>query len=247
MARTDTLTNFLTDVADAIRTKTGSADTIPAEDFDTEIENIPSGGGPDWSAIGYSGTPQSIIDGYNFAKEIYDNWDSTQTNLSSKFSRNRKIIFMPLVDTSNATDMSSMFRGCAALINVPLLNTSNVTRIDEAFTDCPIFSIPLIDTSKVTTMRQTFGGCNNLKNVPLLDTSSISATNGFQNTFNPCYSLTDESLDNILQMCINATSYPGTKTLKYLGFASYNGFPASRIQALPHYQDFIDAGWTIGY
>lgn len=44
MARTDTLGHFLTDVADAIRTKTGSSDTIQASDFDTEIENIPSGG-----------------------------------------------------------------------------------------------------------------------------------------------------------------------------------------------------------
>lgn len=45
MARTDTLGHFLTDVADAIRTKTGSADTIQASSFDTAIENIPSGGG----------------------------------------------------------------------------------------------------------------------------------------------------------------------------------------------------------
>lgn len=44
MARTDTLGHFLTDVADAIRTKTGSSETIVASDFDTEIENIPSGG-----------------------------------------------------------------------------------------------------------------------------------------------------------------------------------------------------------
>jgi len=45
MARTDTLGNFLTDVADAIRTKTGGSAAIMASDFDTEIESIPSGGG----------------------------------------------------------------------------------------------------------------------------------------------------------------------------------------------------------
>ena len=44
MARTDTLGHFLTDVADAIREKKGSSDTIQASDFDTEIENLPSGG-----------------------------------------------------------------------------------------------------------------------------------------------------------------------------------------------------------
>lgn len=49
MARTDTLGHFLTDVADAIREKTGSSEEIVASDFDTEIENIPSGGGADLS------------------------------------------------------------------------------------------------------------------------------------------------------------------------------------------------------
>lgn len=45
MARIDTLTNFLTDVADSIRNKTGKSETIAAEDFDTEIESIETGGG----------------------------------------------------------------------------------------------------------------------------------------------------------------------------------------------------------
>lgn len=44
MARTDTLTHFLTDVADAIRAKTGSSSAIQASDFDTEIANITTGG-----------------------------------------------------------------------------------------------------------------------------------------------------------------------------------------------------------
>lgn len=44
MARTNNLTDFLTDVADAIREKKGTSETIQASDFDTEIENLPSGG-----------------------------------------------------------------------------------------------------------------------------------------------------------------------------------------------------------
>ena len=45
MADTNNLTNFLGDVADAIRAKTGSSELIPAANFDTEIANIPTGGG----------------------------------------------------------------------------------------------------------------------------------------------------------------------------------------------------------
>ena len=43
MARIDTLINFLTDVAAAIKTKKGDTTDIPAANFDTEIENLPSG------------------------------------------------------------------------------------------------------------------------------------------------------------------------------------------------------------
>lgn len=44
MARTDTLGHFLTDVADAIRTKGGTSANIQASTFDTAIANLPSGG-----------------------------------------------------------------------------------------------------------------------------------------------------------------------------------------------------------
>lgn len=47
MARIDTLTHFLTDIADAIRAKKGSSELIGAANFDTEIESIPSGGNID--------------------------------------------------------------------------------------------------------------------------------------------------------------------------------------------------------
>lgn len=184
------------------------------------------GGGLDWEAIGYSKEPQSISDDYNYAKNIYDNWDNTQTNLMSKFANDSNLVYMPLVDTSNATTMQSTFTNCNNLVEMPLLNTS-----------------------KVTLFYQTFSGCSELKNVPLFDTRGLTGNNAFRNTFQSCFKLTDQSLDNILQMCINATSYTATsyKTLTRLGITSTETYPASRIQALPHYQDFINAGWTIGY
>lgn len=43
MARTDNLSNFLTDVADAIRSKITDQSAISPKDFDTKILNIPGG------------------------------------------------------------------------------------------------------------------------------------------------------------------------------------------------------------
>ena len=58
MARTDTFPNFLTDVANAIRSKTGQTETIKPVDFDKAIESI-SGGGTDEPIV----EPDYITDG----------------------------------------------------------------------------------------------------------------------------------------------------------------------------------------
>ena len=45
MAKTDNLTDFLTDIADAIREKKGTTGAINPQDFSSEIASIESGGG----------------------------------------------------------------------------------------------------------------------------------------------------------------------------------------------------------
>lgn len=207
--------------------------------------NVSGSGGHDWSAIGYSEEPERIQDGYDYAITIKNNWDATQTDLRGKFLIDYNLIFMPLVDTSSATSMYNMFSMCCSLISFPLLNTSNVTTMNGMFYNCySLKSIPQIDTQRVTDMQSMLRNCYSLKDIPQLNTSKVKF---MSNMFQECNSLTDTSLDNILKMCIGTTSaYTKTKTLAQLGFSS-TYYPASRIQALPHYQDFIDAGWTIGY
>ena len=102
-------------------------------------------------------------------------------------------------------------------------------------------SIPLLDTSSVTNMSYMFGGCTNLTTIPLLDTSSVT---NMQNMFWNCTNLSDESLNNILAMCANATSYTDTKTLKRLHLTSAQ---ATKCTTLSNYSAFTSAGWTTGY
>lgn len=40
MAKTDNLTDFLTDIADSIRSVKGTTDLINPQDFSTEIQNL---------------------------------------------------------------------------------------------------------------------------------------------------------------------------------------------------------------
>ena len=176
-------------------------------------------GGLDWSAIGYSEQPSYIDYNYNYALTIKNNW-VVDITYYQKFVNDQKLVVMPLVDTSQAQRTNQMFSACYALQEVPLLDTSNNLNFEKMFQDCySLKTVPQLNTSKATNMWRMFNGC---------------------------FNLTNETLENILKMCIGATSYNGTKTLAQIGLTQQY-YPASRIQALPSYQDFIDAGWTIGY
>ena len=65
-----------------------------------------------------------------------------------------------------------------------------------------------------------------------------------ESMFNNCPKLSDNSLNNIMQMCINAVSYTGTKTLKYIGLSQTQ---ATTCQSLSNWSAFTNAGWTTGY
>lgn len=193
------LQNAKASLKTSINAKTDQQHQITNEtidDYSDFIDSITTGGGGlDWTALGYSGTPAFIQNGYNYAKNIYDNWENV-SELASKFKNDTNLIFFPLVNTSNAVNMNQVFNGCTNLIYIPVLDTSKMEYCNSLFANCTAFN--------------------------------------------------NETLDNILQMCINASSYKGQKKLSYFGFGM-STYPSGRIQALPHYQDFITAGWTIGY
>jgi hypothetical protein len=118
------------------------------------------------------------------------------------------------------------------------------TSLSEKFRDYyNLYFMPLVDTSITTNFNNMFRNCNQLTTIPVLD---LSQATSFNYMFHECTHLSDESLNNILQMAINTTSFTGAKYLTQFGFSSTN-YPATRIQALPSYQAFLDAGWTIGY
>lgn len=167
---------------------------------------------------------------------------SNVTNMGSLFYNCTNLTEIPLLDTSKVTTMSYTFHNCTNLTTIPLLDTSSVTDIIYMFDGCTnLTTIPLLDTSKVTTMNYMFNNCTGLTTVPQLDTSSVISMN---RVFNNCTSLSDESLNNILAMCANATSYTRTKTLKQIGLISEQ---ATRCQSLSNYSAFTSAGWTTGY
>ena len=188
MARTNTLGNFLTDVASAIREKKGTTDTILASNFDTEIASIESG----------VDINEYLSDTITKGTSSSGGWVKTIIKLRSPLTvegTSAEYMFygcplneLPQLDTSNVKDMTSMFDGCKNLTTIPQIDTSNVTRMNQMFYHCSnLTTIPQIDTSKVNSMTYMFGYCSNLTTIPQIDTSMVT---NMAYMFNGCKSLT---------------------------------------------------------
>ena len=178
--RHTTLTSLFTDIAGAIRSKTGDTASIKADDFDTAIEAIPTGGGEN--------TLKKLLDATKSCKYLFSNYKGTSigdlilysdtsnvTTMSNMFERCSNLATIPQLNTSNVTSMYSMFISCSNLATIPLLNTSKVNNMNSMFEQCSkLDTIPKLDTSNVTSMYRMFGNCRLLTTIPQLNTSNVN-------------------------------------------------------------------------
>lgn len=133
MARTNNLTNFLTDVAGAIKEKKGSETAIPAANFDTEILALPSQGTYEQKTINISANgSQTILPsaGYDAIDEITLNVAVPINRLQTKsyqFTQNTTLQLLP--DTGYEG-----FDQVNIEINVPTIDTSDAdATVDDIY------------------------------------------------------------------------------------------------------------------
>lgn len=222
MARTDSLGNFLTDVADAIREKKGTSEAIQASDFDTEIESI-SGGGD--------------------ASEYFNEFTSSSS--PSQWATANYIKKLPdIVIPNNVTSIGGLFdRFNIKMDNAPkIIAGSNITNIDNLFRLSSIKNVELsgIDMTNVNNFTSVFEGCEELLSVNLgngkdnfrgsigsmfktcrqlteIDLSNLSGTlTNCVYAFNNCYYLAKLDIRNL-----DFTSLTATYTYSY----AFNGIP----------------------
>lgn len=172
---------YLTDIADSIREKLNSQDTYKVSEMSEAIDSIETGGGGlDWSAIGYSDTPQLIIDGYNHALQIKNNWTG-DTDLYQKFANDKNLVFLPKL-ISNVSSFRNTFQRCTSLIygDFSGFNTSNLTRTDNMFAYC--YALLEVDLSNFYTpnldrCQNMFYYCMSLKKIDIRNMSLSQITN----------------------------------------------------------------------
>ncbi len=136
MARVNNLSNFLTDVASAIKTKKGSETNIPAANFDTEILALPSQGTYEQRVLNISANGTQTItpsSGYDAIDELELTVAVPEKQLQSKtydFTQNTNIQLLP--DTGyDGFDMVTLN------INVP---SSQVNNQDKIITENGIYT-----------------------------------------------------------------------------------------------------------
>lgn len=196
--------------------------------------------------LGNAEEPLTISTNYMFKEtlieeiEISSVLNNTQAAAFNTTFLDCKRLKKAQINCPATTSIDSMFEGCRSLTTVNVFNTNAVTSTRYVFKNCTsLVTAPALNFGNSTQFNELFNGCTLLANVPVYDTAKCT---NFTSMFNNCPALTDTSLDNILVMCINATVYTGNKKLSQLGIANTYD---TRIQALEHYQDFLDAGWII--
>lgn len=243
MARTDTLGNFVTDVAEAIRTKEGTTEKIPVSEFDTRITNLPSGGGT--PEIGYTinkwddtGVPKDIaIVGMTVVPKNY------YTSIPRTIE---KVIIPEGVVTINDSGLSGMSYltdvvlpnsltriNSYALSNNSKLNIKNLNKVEilnlaslQNNTSLVQLSMPYIKTIVTSGISSyaPFRYCSSLKAL-WIGSSIVSLEN---------YSLSDTS--SLIKVFIDL---PRATVEKFNGYS--NGFKTGGTSDIIICND--DAGW----
>ena len=184
---------------------------------------ISSGGGGNYNAT-LDTSKQTTLNLATAITEIDVLDCSNVTTLKSVFANNTSIKSINKIIAPNATIATTMFNKCSNLVTAPEIDTSNFTEMNGMFTLCSsLVNVPVYNASKATTLWNIFLNCANLS---------------------------DESLNNILAMCLTVTNpefekyYEGNdKQLKNIGLSSAQ---MGRCMKLPNWQAVLNAGWIRG-
>lgn len=170
--------------------------------------------------------------GYDGINEV-----EVTTNVQGSSSDYNTLI-NPVIDSTSGSSIWFKY----AILILPELDFSSRTDLIGFFTNFrKLTTISGIDMSNATDVSYMFENCYRLENIPQFNVGKVI---NMSNMFINCIRLSNESLNNILAMCINATSITSNKNLKYIGLTSTQ---ATTCQTLSNYQAFLAAGWTTGY
>lgn len=161
MPSENNLSAVFTDIANAIREKSGSTEQMQPINMADNITAIKT------SSL------KTLLDATQSTYYLFYKYSGTNVDELINYD-----------DTSNVLKMDWMFNDCNNLTSAPLLNTAKVTSIRAMFYGCyNLENVPLYDTSNVKDMNSTFAMCRKLTTIPNLDVSKVTT---FNSVFSQC-------------------------------------------------------------
>lgn len=189
---------YLTDIANAIRSKNGASTQYKPSEMAAAITNLPSGGSSSKikpTFISFNGSQETSLDLSNLDTSLI-------ISMISMFDSCRGLTSLDLsnFNTSNVINMMYMFNKCSSLTSLDLskFNTNKVTNMSYMFYSCDkLTSLDLssFDTTNVTNMNSMFYSCHLLTSLDLKSFNIVN-TNNIGGMFSTCSSLTRLDLSN---------------------------------------------------
>lgn len=204
MARTDTLGNFLTDIANSIRNKKGTTDPIMASDFDTETDSIEIGVDiNDYLSKDIDSTYNRIN---NLIKKLPELTVITRVNMNNFFDGMSNLTELKINMMNNVNLAYHLCYGCSLLKTIELKNTTNIRNMKEAFYNCTsLETLYAFNGSSLNYIERMFQNCTNIKYVGgIIDIGKAYETTASENYvnytlyFGNATQLTHDSLMNII-------------------------------------------------
>ena len=236
---------------------------IPQNKVATAINLQPSQIKSGQTVLGIAGATQGELSVTENGQYNVVNYDSVNVNIESSSNEGVAIIDNNLSYDQNyglrslishvdlkgitLTKMNSMFYQFPKLTSITNISSENVSEFRRCFGFCEsLESVPEIDLTNARELDGMFYGCSNLKYVPIFNCPNVISSSKIDSMFSLCSSLTNESLNNIMQTCINLTHLGSTqtKTLNKIGLSQNQ---ATICETLSNWDAFIAAGWTSGY
>ena len=206
MAKDNNLTDFLTDVADAIREKKGTTDLINPQDFSNEIKGIKTSTSM-WTghvdveglkAIGWDDDDIAYYQKYgvNWMEEddeyhkVSDDNKALYGVLTADNIQKYKdrIVWLPKLGDLFTKNLFSKFKDCIFMKGIPKLNFANVSNTNSMFYNCySLTCVPKLDISNANNVSSMFRYCYSLQHLP--DMNTLNPKYSMAYMFTSCYSL----------------------------------------------------------
>ena len=210
------LIDKLTNIADAIRTKTGKTALLTLDAMPTEIQSISGGGGggipSEFLTISGFCTYRFAYNGWNWFINEYGNQITTSNvdRMGYMFYESDKLEYIPFeINCVQASqDIGSVFAGCKSLKEVPKINNICPKNMGKLFNQCYQLRYLPEDFASWFDWKEhdnatggyaceksyLFANCNSLRSVPMevlahSNPYSTYSYSYFNNGFTYCYAL----------------------------------------------------------